>query len=172
MLEIELKKKIKNYPDFTNKGILFRDIMPILQEPKIYSELINKMSSSSIIDNCDAIISIDARGFIFGSAISLIAKKPLLLARKKGKLPGKLISEKYNLEYGSNELAMQVESLKTYNNYAIIDDLLATGGTVKCVENLISKEGKSIVGLIVVIELEELLAKSGFKFPVESIVKF
>jgi len=172
MLEIELKKKIKNYPDFPNKGILFRDIMPILQEPKIYSELINKMSSSSIIDNCDAIISIDARGFIFGSAISLIAKKPLLLARKKGKLPGKLISEKYNLEYGSNELAMQVESLKTYNNYAIIDDLLATGGTVKCVENLISKEGKSIVGLIVVIELEELLAKSGFKFPVESIVKF
>ena len=96
----------------------------------------------------------------------------MLLARKKGKLPGKLISEKYNLEYGSNELAMQVESLKTYNNYAIIDDLLATGGTVKCVVNLISKEGKSIVGLIVVIELEELLAKSGFKFPVESIVKF
>ncbi len=172
MLEIELKKKIKNYPDFPNKGILFRDIMPILQEPKIYSELINKMSSSSIIYNCDAIISIDARGFIFGSAISLLAKKPLLLARKKGKLPGKLISEKYNLEYGSNELAMQVESLKTYNNYAIIDDLLATGGTVKCVENLISKEGKSIVGLIVVIELEELLAKSAFNFPVESIVKF
>ena len=96
----------------------------------------------------------------------------MIVARKKGKLPGYLISEKYSLEYGANELAIQKESLKSLDKFVIIDDLLATGGTVKCVENLLIKENKKVLGLIVVIELVELLGKSKFNFPVESVLKY
>ena len=117
-----------------------------------------------------AIISIDARGFIFGSAISLQASKPMLVARKPGKLPGELIKENYYLEYGNSTLSLQKESLEKFNSYAIVDDLLATGGTVNCVANLIKKNGKEVCGLVTVVELMELNGRSKFNFPVESIL--
>ena len=91
------------------------------------------MASSEIIKNAEAIISLDARGFIFGPAISFQASKPMFVARKPGKLPGELFKEKYNLEYGENSLYVQKKALQKYNSYAIVDDLLATGGTVNCV---------------------------------------
>tara|TARA_B100000073_G_scaffold341413_1_gene342747 strand:- start:188 stop:706 length:519 start_codon:yes stop_codon:yes gene_type:complete len=172
MLSEELKQIIKSYQDFPKEGINFKDIMPILQDPKVYSKLIYAMSSSEIIKNCDAIISIDARGFIFGSSISLISEKPMLVARKTGKLPGALISEKYILEYGENELSIQKEALNRYKKYAIIDDLLATGGTVNCVGNLLKKQNKFISGLLVVVELAELLGRQKLDFAVESIITF
>ncbi len=172
MFSKQLTETIREYPDFPKKGILFRDIMPILQNPDLFSELISEMSSSNLLKECEAIISIDARGFIFGSAIALLSKKPMLVARKIGKLPGDLITEKYLLEYGSNELAIQKEPLNLYDNFVIVDDLLATGGTVKCIENLLARKNKKVLGLLVVIELVELLGKSKFKFPVESILKF
>ncbi len=172
MLSEDLKKIIKSYQDFPKEGINFKDIMPILQDPQLFSDLINAMSSSEIIKNCDAIISIDARGFIFGSSVSLISKKPMIVARKAGKLPGKLISERYILEYGENELYIQKEALNRYKKYAIIDDLLATGGTVKCVGNLLKKQNKSISGLLVVIEIAELLGRKQLEFEVESIISF
>ena len=104
------------------------------------------MSSNKVIKNSEAIISVEARGFIFGSAIALQASKPMLLARKPGKLPGELIQENYYLEYGKSSLSIQKESLQKYNSYAIVDDLLATGGTIDCVANLIRKSGKDVYG--------------------------
>ena len=98
MLSEKLKRIISNYPDFPKEGILFRDISPILANPIIFSQLIDIMSSSKIIQNADAIVSIDARGFIFGSAIALKTLKPMLLARKPGKLPGDIIESKYKME--------------------------------------------------------------------------
>ena len=89
-----------------------------------FKELILKMSSSQIIKNAEAIISIDARGFIFGSAISLQASKPMIVARKPGKLPGELFKEEYSLEYGENSLSVQKKALQKYKSYAIVDDLL------------------------------------------------
>ena len=172
MFSDDLKNIIKSYQDFPKEGINFRDIMPILQDPEIFSNLIKLMANSDVIKECEAIISIDARGFIFGSAVSLLSKKPMIVARKPGKLPGKLISEKYFLEYGKNELAIQEEALIRYEKYAIIDDLLATGGTAKCIANLLERENKSSSGLLVVIELQELLGRKQFTFPVESIIKF
>ena len=126
---------IDTYKDFPKKGIEFKDVLGIIQEPKIFKELILKMSSSQIIKNADAIISVDARGFIFGSAISLLASKPMLVARKPGKLPGEILKKSYKLEYGQNSLCIQKKALQKYNSYAIVDDLLATGGTVNCVSN-------------------------------------
>jgi len=168
----KLEKLIKTYKDFPKKGINFKDVLEIIQEPEVFNELILKMSKSQILKQSEAIISIDARGFIFGSAIALKSSKPMIVARKLGKLPGEIVTEKYNLEYGENSLSIQKNSLRKYNSYAIVDDLLATGGTVKCVANLLKRYDKKIFGLLTVVELVKLKGRSKFNFPVESSVSF
>ena len=166
----KLESLIRTYNDFPKKGIAFKDVLGIIQDPEVFRELILKMSSHQVIRNSEAIISIDARGFIFGSAISFQASKPMIVARKPGKLPGELIHENYNLEYGKNSLSIQKEAVEKFNSYAVVDDLLATGGTVECVAKLINKSGREVTGLLTVIELTELSGRSRFKFPVESII--
>ena len=164
----KLEKLILTYKDFPKKGINFKDVLEILQEPEVFKELILKMSSSKILKNSEAIISIDARGFVFGSAIALQSSKPMIVARKPGKLPGDLVTEKYNLEYGENSLSIQKKSLKKYNSFVIVDDLLATGGTVGCVANILSRNDKEILGLLTVVELVTLKGRNKLNFPVES----
>ena len=166
----KLESLIKTYNDFPKKGIAFKDVLGIIQDPEVFRELIFKMSSDQIIRRSEAIISVEARGFIFGSAIAFQASKPIILARKPGKLPGEIIEEDYNLEYGKNSLSIQKDALKKYSSYAIVDDLLATGGTVECVANLVNKIGKEVVGLLTVVELEKLKGRTKLKFPVESII--
>ena len=168
----KLKELISTYKDFPKKGIDFKDVLGITQEPDIFKELILKMSSSQIIENAEAIISIDARGFIFGSAISLQVLKPMLVARKPGKLPGEILNKTYNLEYGENSLSIQKKALQKYNSFAIVDDLLATGGTVNCVSNLIESNDKKVMGLVVVVELMKLDGRSKLNFPIESVVTY
>ena len=167
-----LKNVIDTYKDYPKEGIEFKDVLGIIQEPRIFKELIIKMSSSQIIKNAEAIISIDARGFIFGSAISLQASKPMIVARKPGKLPGELLEKDYSLEYGKNTLSIQKKALHRYNSYAIVDDLLATGGTVNCVSKILETNKKEIVGILVVIELLELKGKLKMNYPVESCITF
>ena len=166
----KLESLIKTYKDFPKKNIAFKDILGIIQDPEVFRELILKMSSNQIIRNSQAIISIEARGFIFGSAISFHASKPMIVARKPGKLPGKLIRQDYDLEYGKNSLSIQKESIEKYSSYAIVDDLLATGGTVDCVAKLIRKNRKEVSGVLTVVELSELGGKSRFNFPVDTIL--
>ncbi len=163
---------IETYQDYPKKGIEFKDVLGIIQEPMIFKELILKMSSSQIIKNAEAIISIDARGFIFGSAISMQASKPMIVARKPGKLPGELYKKKYSLEYGENSLTIQKKALQRYNSYAIVDDLLATGGTVNCVSKLLQSNNKEVLGLLVVVELSKLGGRSKLDFPTESSICF
>ena len=167
-----IKEFIYTYKDYPKKGIEFKDVLGIIQEPMIFEELIVKMSSSQIIKNAEAIISIDARGFIFGSAISLQASKPMIVARKPGKLPGELIEKKYSLEYGENTLSIQKEVLEKYKSYAIVDDLLATGGTVNCVSEILESINKEVVGIMVVVELMKLKGRLNLNYPLESIVTF
>tara|TARA_A100001388_G_C28717185_1_gene474445 strand:- start:702 stop:1214 length:513 start_codon:yes stop_codon:yes gene_type:complete len=163
-----LASLIKTYSDFPRKGIDFKDVFGIIQDSEVFRQLIINMSSNEIIKNSEAIISIDARGFIFGSAISFHASKPMIVARKPGKLPGELIQENYNLEYGNDSLSIQSEAIEKFNSYAIVDDLLATGGTVDCVAKLIQKKEKKVTGLLTVIELVELNGRSKFDFSVHS----
>ena len=172
MLDSEIKNYIKSYPDFPKKGINFRDILPLLLEPKIFSNLINEMSNQEFLNRCEAIIAIDARGFIFGTAIATKLQKPLILARKPGKLPGKLTSFTYELEYGNNSLSIQKDLIAKFNSFAIVDDLLATGGTVNCVRKIIEINNKKILGLSVVIELKDLKGSSNLNFPVFSQVAY
>ena len=162
---------IDTYKDFPEKGIDFKDVLGILHEPEVFYELIMRMSASKIIKNSEAIISIDARGFIFGSAVSLVSSKPMIVARKPGKLPGEIVKQNYNLEYGENSLSIQKSSLNKFKSYAIIDDILATGGTVGCVANLLTKNFKEVKGLLTIIELTKLDGRSKINFPVESLLK-
>ena len=150
-MKSSLKEIINQYLDFPKKGILFHDILPLFQYPDVFSEVIKSMSSSPLFSKADAIIAIDARGFIFGTGISIYLSKPMVLARKPGKLPGKLFEKSYNLEYGTNSLSIQKDSLKDFKTFVIVDDLLATGGTVNCVSDIINEAGKEILGLSVVI---------------------
>ena len=166
----DLVSLIKTYHDFPKKGIAFKDVLGIIQDSEVFRNLILQMSSNEIIVNSEAIISIEARGFIFGSAISFQASKPMIFARKPGKLPGELIKEKYDLEYGQDSLSIQKEAMGKFNSYAIVDDLLATGGTVDCVARLLHKNNKKISGLLTVIELKDLDGRSKFNFPVKSIL--
>ena len=168
----ELVDLIKTYKDFPKKGVDFKDVLGIIQDPKIFNEIILSMSSSQIVKKADAIISIDARGFIFGSAISLQASKPMIVARKPGKLPGEILKRNYSSEYSVNSLSVQKESLQKYKSFAIVDDLLATGGTVNCVSELLRSNKKEVVGLLVVVELLELKGRSRLDFPIESSLEF
>lgn len=167
----DLENHIISYPDFPKKGINFKDVLPVLANPTIFRKLINKMSEEDIFEKADAIIAIDARGFIFASAIGFNLSKPVIVARKPGKLPGELITEEYNLEYGQNSLSIQESSLKNFNKFVIVDDLLATGGTVKSISRILKRKSKEILGLSVVIELEDLKGSSLFEFKTISQIK-
>ena len=171
MTKIIYKNFIDNYQDFPRKGINFKDILPILQKPDIFEQLIIDMCEFEVFSMADAIIAIDARGFTFGTGIALNLKKPLVLARKKGKLPGETISFDYDLEYGQNSLEINKNSIKDYSTFVIVDDLLATGGTVECVSNLLYSQNKKVSGLAVFVELENLKGRSKLDFKTESILK-
>ena len=166
----KLEDLIITYKDFPKKGIDFKDVLEILQYPDIFQDLILKMSTSQFLKNAEAIISIDARGFIFGSAVALKLSKPMVVARKPGKLPGQLFTREYDLEYGKNSLSIQSNALKKFNSFVIVDDLLATGGTVNCVSRLLQDQRKEVLGLITVIELKKLRGRSQLDFPIHSII--
>ena len=166
----KLEDLILTYKDFPKKGIDFKDVLEILQYPDIFQDLILKMSSNQFLKKAEAIISIDARGFIFGSALALGSSKPMIVARKPGKLPGQLLTREYDLEYGKNSLSIQCNALKKFNSYVIVDDLLATGGTVNCVSNILKSQNKKITGLLVVFELKELKGSLKLDFPIHSVI--
>ena len=172
MLASKIDNLIITYPNFPKHGIFFKDISPILADPIIFSELIDQMSSYNFYEKADALIAIDARGFLFASALGIKLSKPIILARKPGKLPGELLQKEYNLEYSKNSLSFQINSLNIGSKFVIIDDLLATGGTAKCAKEILEDVGKQVLGLVVVVELEDLGARSKFSFPVKSIVKY
>ena len=166
----KLEDLILTYKDFPKDGVDFKDVLEILQYPDIFKELILKMSSNKFLKDAEAIISIDARGFIFGSAVALESSKPMVVARKPGKLPGKTLTREYDLEYGKNSLSIQIKALKKFNSFVIVDDLLATGGTVSCVSRLLQDQNRKILGLISVVELKELNGRNKLNFPVQSII--
>ena len=172
MLSDRLKNSIKNYPDFPKKGINFKDISPIISDPNLFSDLIEKISEYPFFKESDAIIAIDARGFIFGSAVAKTTKKPLILARKKNKLPGLVCEKNYGLEYGKDSLCIQKSSILPFHKFVIIDDLLATGGTAKCVIDMLKNNKKNVLALSVIIELSFLEGAESLGVPVYSEVQY
>ena len=172
MLEQELKKCFKSYKDFPTKGILFQDLLTVLGDPDLFERLLIKMNDCQMVQEADAIIAIDARGFFFGTGISFLSKKPLIAARKPGKLPGELLTKSYSLEYGVNSLTLQKESIKDHKKFCIVDDLLATGGTVAAVEQILIEQKKQVLGVNVVVELTDLKGREKLNSELYSQVKF
>ena len=172
MKNVSFKNLIEAHPDFPKENIIFRDVLPILRNPDVFSSLIKEISELEICKSADAILAIDARGFLFGSPLALKSLKPLVVARKPGKLPGEIITNEYSLEYGTNSLSIQKDSIKNYESFLIIDDLLATGGTVESVCKLLYSQNKKITGLSIIVELSDLKGREKFNFPVISKISY
>ena len=172
MLTGRLKNSIKDYPDFPKKDIIFKDISPILADPQLFSDLIEKISKQPSLSKADAIIAIDARGFIFGSALAKTIQKPLIMARKKNKLPGLVIEKSYGLEYGKDSLSIQKSAILPFNKFFIVDDLLATGGTAKCIIDILKSQQKEVLALSVIIELKFLEGAKNLNIPVYSEIQY
>jgi adenine phosphoribosyltransferase len=152
----ELKKFVRDIPGFPQPGITFRDITPLLGRKDLFREVVDLMSKSWSTSRLDLVAAIEARGFIPGAAIAVKLNVGFVPIRKTGKLPWKTIGEGYQLEYGTAQLEVHSDAVMPGQRVLIVDDVLATGGTAAAAVRLIRKLGGEVVGLQVLIELEEL----------------
>ena len=153
---LDLTQHIRDVPDFPNPGILFRDITPMLQHPPAFQFAVDQMAER-FADTCfDAIVGIESRGFLFAAPLSYKLGIPLVPVRKQGKLPFVTNSVSYELEYGSDAIEVHVDAIPHGHRVLIVDDLLATGGTLAATAELIEHSGGSVAGVGVVIELSDL----------------
>jgi len=169
----DLKKYIRSIKDFPQKGIMFRDITTLLQEPKALSETLEQLFTFTKGLKIDKVVGIESRGFIFGSLLADRLKAGFVPIRKPGKLPAETESETYELEYGTDKIEIHKDAIKTGENVLLHDDLLATGGTAEASCKLIEKLGGKIVQISFIIELTFLNGKEKLKkYDVRSIVKY
>jgi adenine phosphoribosyltransferase len=149
----ELKRYIRDVPDYPQKGIIFRDITPLLGDKKIFREVVDLMSKAWIANPPDLVAAIEARGFIPGAAIAVKLGAGFVPIRKTGKLPWSTVTESYDLEYGTDSLEVHSDAVQPGQTVLIVDDVLATGGTASAAVRLMRKLGAAVVGVQVLIEL-------------------
>ncbi|VVB07739.1 unnamed protein product [Arabis nemorensis] len=154
-----IKAKIRVVPDFPKKGIMFQDITTLLLDPKTFKDTIDLFVERYRDMNISVVAGIEARGFIFGSPIALAIGAKFVPLRKPKKLPGEVIFEEYELEYGSDRLEMHVEAVDPGDRALIVDDLIATGGTLCAAMSLLERVGAEVVECACVIELPELMGR-------------
>lgn len=170
---MDYKNYIAIVEDFPKKGISFKDITPLLQDANAYRSMINDLSDFVKSTNANVIVGPESRGFIFGCPIATQLGLGFVPIRKPGKLPRKEVTEQYDLEYGSNTLCMHADAIKPGDKVVIVDDLLATGGTVKATCDLIEKCGGEVVGICSAIELTDLKGRELLKkYLVKSIITY
>ena len=169
-LEDKIKKTIRDVPDFPKKGILFKDITPILHDQKLCTEIVDGFISTFLKTKIDAIVGTESRGFLFGMLLANKMNVPFVMLRKSGKLPWKTDSYEYELEYGKAKVEIHVDSLKPDWNVLVHDDLLATGGTAEASANLVLIQKAKIAGFAFVVELGFLKGKEKLKKYSENIV--
>ena len=172
-LENKLKKKLRVIPDFPKKGILFQDITSITDNKKLFKEVVLEISKYIKRNKFTKIAAVEARGFIFGSAVSFKTEVPFVPIRKKGKLPGKVLKQKYQLEYGSDEIQIHENSINERDRVLIIDDLIATGGTAFASAKLIEKCRVRSIEFYFIIDLKNIggSQKLEKKYKVSSILE-
>ncbi|XP_022624760.1 adenine phosphoribosyltransferase [Seriola dumerili] len=158
-------RHIRQFPDFPKKGILFRDICPILRDPAALTAVIDLFEEHARKNykQVDLVIGLDARGFLFGPLLAQRLGVGFVLVRKKGKLPGATVSVAYDLEYGTAEAEIQEDAVAPGQKVLLIDDLLATGGTLFAACELMRKQQAEVLGCMVIIELKELNGSSKLK---------
>lgn len=169
----QLEEYITAIPDFPQKGIIFRDITTIINDKNGFKMAIDQLVDALKGVDFDHVVAIESRGFVFGAPIAYALGKDVVLVRKKGKLPRETISETYDLEYGTATIEVHVDSVKKGEKVIIIDDLLATGGTIKAAANLMEKLGADIVKIATVIELAGLEGRKHLgKYDVVSLITY
>ncbi len=159
----QLKAAVRDVPDFPIKGILFKDITPILQDGKLFRQAVDAIADRHVGKNLQAVVGIDARGFIFAGAVAYKLGIGLVPVRKKGKLPYKTVVTSYTLEYGSETSEMHVDALRKGDRVIIVDDLLATGGTAMAAATLVKQLGAEVVEIDFLIELSFLKGRERLK---------
>ena len=172
---MDLKKYIRSIPDYPKKGILFRDITTLIKNPDALNFTIDRVVEISKKIKFDKVSAIESRGFIFASAVSYLIKKPLVLLRKKNKLPAERHSVDFQLEYGEATIEVHKDSIAKNEKILVIDDLIATGGTAEAAAKLIEMSGGSVAGFIFVINLFDLPGKKMLEkksYLVKSLVDF
>jgi len=166
-----LEDYITAIPDFPEKGILFRDITSVIQDPMGFRMAVDGLIDTLRDIDFDLVLGTESRGFVFGAPVAYAMKKGLILVRKKGKLPRATICEDYSLEYGTASLEMHCDSIKKGQKVVIIDDLLATGGTTDAVVKMVERLGGKVAKICFVIELAGLKGRAKLAgYPVESLV--
>lgn len=170
---MDLAQYIRNVPDFPIPGIQFKDITTLLLKPDAFRYVIDAWHARYSDRGVTAIVAADARGFVFGGALAYAMGLPFVLARKKGKLPADCISEEFKLEYGVATLEIHRDALKPGDRVVLIDDLLATGGTMRAVANMVERLGAEIEEIAFVVELPPLKGRERLKpHRVHSLVEF
>jgi adenine phosphoribosyltransferase len=169
----DLRHAIRNVPDFPKAGIQFKDITPVLADARLFAGCIDLLTDGFKPGQVDTVVGIDARGFIFAAAAAVKLNAGFVPVRKKGKLPFDTHEQSYDLEYGSNTIAIHIDAVKPGSRVLLIDDLLATGGTAEAAALLLEKVGAKILEAVFLIELKDLNGRGRIKHcPVRSLVVY
>lgn len=169
----DLERAIRNVPDFPKPGIQFKDITPVLADPRLFAASVDLLTAGHGPGSVWAVAGVDARGFIFAAAAALKLGVGFVPIRKPGKLPYQTIEESYDLEYGSNSVAIHVDAVPAGSRVLLVDDLLATGGTACAAANLLRRLGAEVVEIAFLIELSFLHGRDRLKgYPVRSLIRY
>lgn len=168
----QIRSSIRDVPDYPKKGILFRDITPLLKNQELFLSCIDEFARRLDGRDIDFVAGIEARGFIIGTALAMRLGKGFVPLRKKGKLPYKTIEAQYDLEYGSATLEIHADALEKGDKVVIVDDLLATGGTAEAAVKLVGMLGASVVALVFLVELEGLGGRAKISSDVISLIDY
>jgi adenine phosphoribosyltransferase len=169
----DFSRYCRDIPDFPKAGIVFRDITNLLKNGPVFKRAIDAIAACYSREKIDAVVCIEARGFIIGSALSYSLGCGLVPVRKKGKLPWKVYRQSYDLEYGQDHIEVHQDAIQSDQNVLIVDDVIATGGTVEAVAKLVKQMKGNIVGAAFLIELSDLKGREKIKgIPVMSLIKY
>ncbi len=153
---VNLEDRIRDIPDFPQQGVLFKDITPLLQDPATYRSAMDRLAEHYQDANVDVVVGVESRGFIFGAPLAYLLNSGFVPVRKFGKLPSQTVSVEYALEYGTNIVEVHKDAIRPGQRVLIVDDLLATGGTVAAAIELVEKLGGQIAGIAFLVELSYL----------------
>ncbi len=171
MTPAEILSHIRNIPDFPKPGIMFKDITTALKNPQVFQSIIDNMYEMVKGLDIDYIAVIESRGYLFGAPLACKMGAGLVLIRKPGKLPAEVVRQEYSLEYGTDALEMHKDAIEPGKRVLLVDDLLATGGTVTAAARLVNKVGAKAVGGLFLIEFKELSANAALPVPVYSLIR-
>lgn len=170
---MNFKDKIRSIPDFPEKGVIFRDITPVLNDPECFKALIDESADLYKNKKVDIVVGIDARGFLLAAPLAYKLKAGLAIIRKKGKLPFKCLCQDYSLEYGKASIEMHIDAVKPGQKVLLVDDVIATGGTIRAATDLVEGLKGKIIGFLFFIELKALKGREKLKgYPIKSLVQY